>query len=189
MKDATKRQRVNERNRITMLVLRAILLALSFLLSALDHSLPGFIPGVPGMSLGLANIVVLFAIVFLSSKDALAITVTKSIFVFFMRGPVAFILSISGGLLAVIVQILLWKLSRKKVSLILMSATGGLTHNLGQIIAYALYAQVRIWILLPPLAIMGLITGTVTAIILKAIYPYMERWFRTHRPYEGEGTQ
>ncbi len=55
---------------LTLLILRAILLALSFILSAIDHSLPTPLAGVPGMSLGLANITVLFALVFLSWKDA-----------------------------------------------------------------------------------------------------------------------
>ncbi len=174
---------------ITMMVLRAILIALSFLLSALDHSLPSPFPGVPGMSLGLANIVVLFSLVFLTPADALAITVTKSIFVFFMRGPVSLLLSLSGGLLALLVEVLLWKGSRKKVSLLLLSAAGGMSHNIGQIIAYALYARVSVWLLIAPLAITGIVTGILTAIILKALYPHMERWFRAHRSYEGEGTE
>lgn len=172
-----------------MLVLRAILLSLSFVLSALDHSLPSFVPGVPGMSLGLANVVVLFALLFLNWKDAVFITVTKSIFVFFLRGPVSLLLSVSGGLLALFVEILLWKLSRGKVSLMLLSAAGAMSHNVGQIIAYAVYARVAVWILIPPLAVMGIVSGVITAIVLKAIYPFMERWFRTHRSYEGEGTQ
>ncbi len=174
---------------VTMMVLRAILIALSFLMSALDHSLPSPFPGVPGMSLGLANIVVLFALVFLTPGDALAITVTKSIFVFFMRGPVSLLLSLSGGLLALVLEILLWKGSKGKVSLILLSAVGGMAHNIGQIIAYALYARVSIWLLIAPLAITGIVTGILTALVLKAIYPHMERWFRAHRSYEGEGTQ
>ncbi|NLF21510.1 MAG: Gx transporter family protein [Clostridiaceae bacterium] len=182
-------RRAGGHQQITMLVLRAILLSLSFVLSALDHSLPSFVPGVPGMSLGLANVVVLFALLFLNWKDAVFITVTKSIFVFFLRGPVSLLLSVSGGLLALFVEILLWKLSRGKVSLMLLSAAGAMSHNVGQIIAYALYARVAVWILIPPLAVMGIVSGVITAIVLKAIYPFMERWFRTHRSYEGEGTQ
>lgn len=171
---------------LTLLVLRGILLALSFVLSALDHSIPTPIAGVPGMSLGLANITVLFALVFLTWKDALMITVVKSFFVFFMRGPVAFLLSISGGLLALVAEILIWQISRKKSSLLLLSAVGGLMHNMGQITAYALYAQVQVWILLPPLAVEGLIAGSLTALVLKALYPFMQRWFKTRKIHETE---
>ena len=169
---------------LTLLILRAILLALSFILSAIDHSLPTPLAGVPGMSLGLANITVLFALVFLSWKDALVITVVKSLFVFFLRGPVALLLSISGGLLALLCEILIWKISRHKSSLLLLSATGGLMPNMGQVTAYALYARVRVWILLPPLAITGIIAGSLTALVLKALCPFMERWFQTRRRHD-----
>lgn len=171
---------------LTLLVLRAILLALSFILSALDHSIPTPLAGVPGMSLGLANITVLFALVFLTWKDALTITVVKSVFVFFIRGPVAALLSISGGLLALLVEIIIWHFSRKKSSMLLLSSMGGLMHNMGQITAYALYARVQVWLLLPPLAIAGLLAGSVTALVLKALYPFMEHWFKTRRVHEIE---
>lgn len=172
--------------KLTLMVLRGILLALSFILSAIDHSIPSPLAGVPGMSLGLANITVLFALIFLSWKDALTITVVKSLFVFFLRGPLACLLSISGGMLALVFEILLWQLSGKKTSLLLLSAMGGLLHNVGQITAYALYARVYVWLMLPPLAIAGLIAGSVTALILKALYPYMIRWFKTRKLHEIE---
>lgn len=173
-------------NDLTMLVLRGILLALSFVLSAIDHSIPTPIAGVPGMSIGLANIVVLFALVFLSKKDAWFITIVKSIFVFFLRGPLALLLSMTGGILALLLEILLWELSKKKVSLLLLSALGGLMHNMGQIIAYGFYAKVEVKFLLPPLALTGLIAGSATAVVLKASYPFMLRWFKTRKTHDIE---
>lgn len=176
-------------SKIVLLVLRGILIALSFILSAIDHSLPSIIAGVPQMSLGLANVVVLFALIFLSWQDALFITIVKSLFVLYLRGPVSFLLSISGGLLALLIEIIIWYISRKKSSLILISAIGGLSHNIGQILAYSFYAKVDVKILIAPLAISGIISGTLTAFVLQAIYPFMLRWFRKHQRHAGEGKQ
>lgn len=169
------------------MVLRGVLIAFSFILSAIDHSLPSFIAGVPQMSLGLANIVVLFALIFLGAKDAILITVVKSLFVIFLRGPISFLLSFTGGIFALTIEIILWKFSRKTVSLILLSALGGLAHNIGQIIAYSFYAQVNVSILYAPLSISGIITGILTAFVLRAMYPFMAKWFMKYKPYRGEG--
>lgn len=179
----------NVKKSIYLMVLRAVLIALSFILSAIDHSLPSVVTGVPQMSLGLANIVVLFALIFLGVRDAMLITVVKSIFVLFLRGPISFLLSFSGGLLALVIEIIIWKTSKKKSSLILLSAMGGLAHNIGQIIAYSFYAKVDVSILYAPLAISGIISGVLTAFVLRAIYPFMARWFLKYKPYSGEGRE
>lgn len=159
------------------LVLRAMLLALAFILSFIDHSLPSIFPAFPQFSLGLSNIVVLFALIFLTWKDALFLTIAKSFMVIFVRGAISFYLSISGGLLALLIEIIIWKITKKESSLIFLSAFGGLSHNIGQVLAYSVYAQVKIWILLPPLSILGIISGILTALVLRALFPYFVNWF------------
>ncbi len=166
---------------LNRLVLRGVLLALSFILSAIDHSLPSFLPGVPPMSIGLANLVVLFSLIFLNAKDALIITLAKSIFVFFLRGPISFLLSLSGGLLALLIEVLIWVLPKKKISIYFLSAIGGIFHNVGQILAYSFYAKLNVWVLMIPLALVGLVTGILIAFILNLLTPLMDRWFKNRR--------
>lgn len=180
-----KHSSYNTSSRTASLVVRALLLGLAFILSAIDHSLPSVFPGVPQMSLGLANIVVLFCLIFLSWKDALFITIAKSFSVIFLRGPISFYLSLSGGLLALFVQAIIWQITKKESSLILVSAFGGLSHNIGQILAYSVYAKVNVSILIAPLSILGIISGVLTAIVLRALYPHFVNWLEHENKLKG----
>ena len=81
------------------IALSGLLFALAMALSFIEGSL--VIPGLlPGMKLGLANIVVMYALFFMGVKQALVLDVLKALFVFLVSGFTAGFLSLCGGLLS-----------------------------------------------------------------------------------------
>ncbi len=161
-----------------LLVLTALLFAVALVLSIVENSLPSisfFIP-VPGVKLGLSNIAVMYALFFLNKKPAFAIAVLKGLFVAMTRGPIAGLLSFSGGVLSVIVMSLLMYLFRNKISYLALSIFGSITHNVGQFIVISLiYTNMYLWAYLPVLLISGVIAGIATSILLRFILPAFNR--------------
>ena len=85
------------------IALSGLLFALAMALSFIEGSL--VIPGLlPGMKLGLANIVVMYALFFMGVKQALVLDVLKALFVFLVSGFTAGFLSLCGGLLSLLVK-------------------------------------------------------------------------------------
>ena len=89
----------NRRNyqKTRRIALSGLLFALAMALSFIEGTL--VIPGLlPGMKLGLANIVVMYALFFMGPKQALVLDVLKALFVFLVSGFTAGFLSLCGGL-------------------------------------------------------------------------------------------
>lgn len=145
-----------------------ILLALSLTLTALEGIFTPILP--VGIRIGLANIAVMTALMTLGWKSSLVIVVLKSAFVLLTRGLIASIMSISGGLLALIVIILLYKLT--KSSILLISICGAISHNLGQIlVACIITSSIKTIYYTPVLLIAGVLAGICTGLVLKIILP------------------
>ncbi len=161
-----------------LLVLTALLFAVALVLSVVENSLPSIsllIP-VPGVKLGLSNIAVMYALFFLKKKPAFAIAVLKGLFVAMTRGPIAGLLSLSGGVLSVLVMSLLIFVFKDRISYLALSIFGSITHNVGQFIVVSLiYTNMYLWVYLPVLLISGVIAGIATSILLRFILPAFNR--------------
>ncbi|MEG2672808.1 MAG: Gx transporter family protein, partial [Ruthenibacterium sp.] len=83
--------------------LLGMLFALAMVLSFLEGSLVPLLGLPPGVKLGLANVVVMYALFFLGKADAGMLVVLKSAFSFFTRGASAGALSLAGGVLSLLV--------------------------------------------------------------------------------------
>ncbi|MFI3170062.1 MAG: Gx transporter family protein [Faecalibacterium sp.] len=150
--------------------LSGLLFALTMSLSFIEGSIT--IPGLlPGMKLGLANIVVMYALFFMGVRQALILDILKAFFVFLVTGPTAGFLSLCGGLFSLLVMWLLYLLPNRPTWFIL-SVSGALGHNMGQLLGAGIILSSP-WTLYyaPILLVMGLIMGTVTSITLRAILP------------------
>jgi heptaprenyl diphosphate synthase len=154
--------------------LLGLLFALALVLSVLESFFPLPVPA-PGIRLGLANIVVMFALFHLKKRDALALVVLKAVFVAATRGTVAGLLSLSGGLLALGIMTLLLLLMKDKSTYLLISIAGAVFHNLGQITAASIILETALWIYLPVLILAGIVTGFATSILLKMTSPVFLR--------------
>ena len=123
---------MNEMKKTRKLAIYGVLTALAIIFGYIELQLPAFF-AVPGIKPGLTNIVVVVALYSLDNKSALFINFVRIAIVSMLFGTIiAFMFSAIGGLLSTTVMILLKKTD--KFSPIGVSAAGGITHNIGQII-------------------------------------------------------
>jgi heptaprenyl diphosphate synthase len=149
-----------------------MLLAMSILLHMVEPALP--IP-VPGVKLGLANVVGLIALFLFGVKEMITINVMRVVMASLLRGILfgtGFWLSLSGVMLSTLVTILLFK--QNKLSKIGLSVASGAFHGIGQIGALILinntvmmiYWLPMLWFSSVPT---GYVTGTLSVQVLKRL--------------------
>lgn len=141
----------------------ALLTALAMVLSWLESLLvfPGLLPG---MKVGLTNIVVLFALYRMGLRDAVRISLARVLLASMTFGNAySFAYSLAGAALSLAVMAGLKKWD--KFSLLGVSAAGGVCHNLGQLaVAAAVLETARLGWYLPALLASGTAAGAVIGI-------------------------
>ena len=145
------------------LTLCALLIALALALSYTECFIPlQMVIPLPGVKLGLANIVTLIALYLMGPKYAFAILIPRCIFgAVFGGGITGLLFSMTGGILAMFTMILARKLPI--FSVYGVSILGAAAHNVGQILAaMVLMHSVYIGAYLPYLLIVALFTGFAT---------------------------
>ncbi len=162
------------KNTKTKLLVRiALLFATAVVLSLLEMLFP--LP-IYGVRLGLSNIVIMYALLAINGKTAFTVGVLKSMFVLLTRGLVASLLSLCGFFAAFLIMMLMVKFLKEKVGYLLISVMGALAHNAGQLIAVAfLYSPVIAYANIPILGVSAVLTGCLTAILLKAMLPILKK--------------
>ena len=109
-----------------------LITAVAIVLSWLEAQIPPFFP-VPGMKIGLTNIIDIIALYKMGSGSAMAVNVLRIVIVSFLfGGPSALLYSLSGGMLSTLVMIFL-KWTGKFIT-VTVSIAGGIFHNVGQIL-------------------------------------------------------
>lgn len=150
----------------------ALLMALAMVLSWLESMVP-VATAVPGVKLGLTNLVVIFALYRMSLRDAAAISFIRVLLVSMTFGNAySFAYSFAGAALSLAVMAMLRKTG--KFSMLGVSVAGGVSHNVGQIlVAMTVLETARLVYYLPVLMISGIAAGicigVVGAIITKRI--------------------
>lgn len=151
-----------------------ILICNAILISLLELIIPVPIP-MPGVKLGLANIITIIAIAFLDLKDVLTIVVLRCIVAGVLsKGITALPFSLSGGLLSALAMWLVYKKMSGVFSIKGISIIGAITHNAAQLmVASVILRETVVLYYLPVLLISaiitGLITGTVSELTVKEI--------------------
>ena len=155
-----------------------LLVALSMILSYVESLIPAFV-AVPGVKVGLANIVVIFALYTLGPIEALIVSLLRVILSSFLFGSVLSLLySLSGALLSLGGMILMKKL--KIFYTTVVSVTGGVLHNVGQILVACLVLETDVLLYyLPVLILSGVITGAVIGIIASLVIKRLENNIRS----------
>jgi len=160
------------------MVLTGLLFAIAIVLSVVENQLPPLVAAVPGVQFGLSNIVVMFCLFFLSKRQAFFLAVLKSMFVLLTRGLIAGTLSLCGGLASLLVMILLILIFKDKVSYLVISIFGAITHNVMQFAAISLlFINIVVWVYLPVLIIAGIAAGTATSVLLRLLLPRFKKIF------------
>lgn len=151
-------------NKTKRLALYGILAALALVLSYIEAMIPTFF-AVPGMKLGLTNLVVLVALYRMGTKPAMVINFARILLTSILFGTVVSLwYSLAGGLLSGIVMILLKNTG--KFQPLTVSVAGGVMHNVGQILVAMVIMQTNAiaWYLLV-LWISGIVVGAIIGVL------------------------
>lgn len=157
------------------MVLLGILVALALALYVAERMIPIPILPVPGVKLGLANIVTLVAIFMFSFQEVLLFVIVRTLLSSLFGGGLSgFMFSLSGGLLSMLVMYLLIRFAAHWLSLPGISVIGALFHNLGQLLVAAVIVKTFGILLYLPLLIAsagltGLAVGFTTLMLLRAL--------------------
>ena len=150
--------------------LTAMCIALAMILSYVESLLPS--PGVPGVKLGLANLVVIFALYKLGWGEAAGISLLRVFLVSLLFGHAASLMySAAGAALSLLGMILLKKTGR--LSCVAVSVIGGVLHNVGQILTAWLLMGPNVVYYLPVLILSGtaagVAIGAVSALLIRRV--------------------
>lgn len=137
-----------------------VFVALALIFSYIETLIP-FQIGIPGVKLGLANLVIVIALYRMPVGEVYLLSVVRVVLTGFLFGNLMSILySLAGGILSLTVM---WGMKRiRSVSILGVSIAGGVFHNVGQLLAAALMVETYgVFSYLPVLLISGLLTGFV----------------------------
>lgn len=152
------------------IALLAVLIAGAIILSIVEGFIPSF--GIPGIKLGLANILILVTMYELGPKEALVVNLSRVYLANLLRGTIlgmGFVMSITGALLSYIVMLLFYLLIRK-FSVIGVSVLGSIAHITGQLLIAMLYLGSSVVIIyLPFIGISAIVTGVFVGIVAHLI--------------------
>ena len=116
-------------------VLLGLLISQALVLSIIESWIQIPVP-VPGVKLGLANIITVVVIVYFGFREALTVVVVRCVLTSFFGGGgwMFFFFSAAGGILSTMIMSILYKTGRNKFSLTGISIAGAITHNIGQLL-------------------------------------------------------
>ncbi|WP_274970408.1 Gx transporter family protein [Lachnoanaerobaculum orale] len=149
---------------IRQITTMGMLVALAMVLGFVETLIPINL-GIPGMKLGLANIVVVIALFLFDIKTAVVVSILRIILIAMTFGNMSMMFySIAGASLSLLSMIAISKI--KSFSLISVSIVGGIMHNVGQIICAAFVVRTNgVFTYLPVLMIAGLVSGALIGIV------------------------
>ena len=154
------------------LTLLSLFTTISLAVYAIESAVPPLVP-IPGIKLGLANIVTLVLLRRFRAGDALLVLCCRILLSALLFGQALSLLySLAGGLASLLVMWLVMKLLRKQW-IFLTGAMGGLTHNTGQLLtAWMITATDGVFAYLPFLVLSGVITGLFTGLCARFLDKY-----------------
>lgn len=157
-------------NNVHKMSLMAILTAGAIVISIIETFIPSF--GIPGIKLGLANILVLITLYEIGVKEAIFVNLGRVFMTGLLTGnllTMGFLMSLVGAVMALAIMILLYTIV-KKFSIVGVSVAGSIFHILGQIlIAMAFLGTIYILYYLPIIAISAIVTGVFVGIVSKLV--------------------
>ena len=163
------------KNKVNQMTLCAILISMALVLSYIERFIPlqMFIP-LPGIKLGLANIVTLMALFFLREKSAFTILVLRCLLGSLFGGGISGLaFSMTGGLLSMTVMCIFKRC--RLISIYGVSIIGAAAHNIGQIlVAVLLMGSVYVIGYLPYLLLVSVFTGMATGGICAGVFRVLQ---------------
>ena len=156
---------MNRRWSASVVAKLGLLTAVAIVLGYFEYLLP--VTGIPGVKLGLANTVLLYALYLIDVPSAILLMFLKvGLSGLLFGGPAAMLYSLAGGVLSLIVMILARK--SKGLSIVGVSVLGAVSHNIAQMAVACFVVETRaILAYLPILLVAAAVTGTLTGLIAR----------------------
>lgn len=153
----------------------ALLTAVALIIFVVESYIPVPVP-IPGVKLGLANIITLYALWTLSPRETLCILLTRIFLGSIFAGQIMSLLySLSGGLLCFVVTLIFRHILNDN-QIWICSIIGAISHNVGQIVmAIFVTSTPGIVVYLPFLLITGIISGIFTGLAAQELYRRMKK--------------
>ena len=148
----------------------AMLLAISVILNIIESFFPIFNGVVPGLKLGLANIVTLLILYVYGFKDAVITSILRIFLVGILRTglfSMSFFFSLGGAIVSILVMTLVKKTT--KLSIIGVSIIGSISHTIGQILIATIFYNVNMIYYIGWTFILALPTGILIGFLTKEI--------------------
>ncbi len=155
--------------KILRLCYMAVLTAIALTIFVIEAQIPMAAP-VPGMKLGLANIITVYAMFRLGPRDTLLILLARIVLgSMFAGGVSAMLYSLAGGLMCYLAMLLL-RLILTSNQIWVASIIGAMCHNVGQIlVAIVVVSSWRIVFYLPILLLVSILSGAFTGICAQTL--------------------
>jgi heptaprenyl diphosphate synthase len=149
----------NTKKQIRKLTVLGVLTAAALILSYAESVFPPIFPAVPGIKVGLPNVVIIFVLYRMGIPSAFSVSLARiAVSALLFGSPISFLYSLSGALLSITVMSLLKK--TRAFSYIGVSVAGGVLHNVGQILAAMLLLQaLEVGYYMTVLAVTGTLAG------------------------------
>ena len=156
--------------KVQKIALIATLTASAVVIGIIESFIPSI--GIPGIKLGLANIVILVTLYELGIIEAIFVNVLRVVLVSLIGGTImsmGFVMSLTGAIFSLGIMILFY-LVVKKFSIIGVSVIGAIFHVIGQILIAMIYLGTSgIVYYLPFIAISAIVTGVIVGIVSQLI--------------------
>ncbi len=152
----------------------AVLTAVALTIFVIEAQLPPIVP-LPGIKLGLANIVTVYAVFALGPGPAGMILLARVLLGSLYAGGLTILYSLAGGICCWLVMVGLRRLVTEK-QLWVCSMFGAMAHNLGQMGAALLITRTpAVAAYLPVLLLSGLITGVFTGLCAQLLLARLKK--------------
>ena len=141
-----------------------MLVALAFIFSYIESLIPVSV-GIPGIKLGLANMVVIITLYTMGAVPAFILSLVRIVLTGFTFGNLAMMMySLGGGMLSILIMVTARK--TKWFSVTGVSVLGAVSHNIGQLMVAALVVEnSSLFYYLPVLLISGAVFGIIIGIV------------------------
>lgn len=142
----------------------AMFSALALIFSYVEAIIP-FSVGIPGVKLGIANLVILIALYEMDLRYAFTINIVRILIAgLLFNGFFGAVYSLAGGLLSLLVM---WLAKKTGLfSMVGVSMAGGVAHNMGQLlIASAIVSNLKMFLYFPILMFSGIVSGILMGIV------------------------
>lgn len=161
------------------LVLLSLLTAIALTIFMVEAQIPSPVP-IPGVKLGLANIVTVFAVFALGSREGAAVLFCRIFLGAVFAGNFSTIFySAAGGLLSILTTVALKRVLTHR-QLFVAGALGAVAHSIGQMAAaIVISATPALIVYLPVMIAISILTGTFTGLCAQMLLNRGERFWKT----------